>query len=52
MDKNLIPLNWNLIKHWQNWVIVMAMVIIGIFGLETLMQYFKIENKNLNFLGE
>lgn len=34
-------LNFNLMKTWQNWFIILLMVYIGLFGVHIVTEYLK-----------
>lgn len=44
----LKPINWELIKKPQNWIIVTVMFLFGVLAIELLMQFFNIKNNNIN----
>lgn len=37
---NGIPINWGMIRHPENWLIVCLMVLIGAFLLETISNWY------------
>lgn len=41
-----VPLNWGIIKHPANWVIVLLMVIIAGFALDQAIRYFQTQGSS------